>query len=52
MTQIVKVRKANNDSSMIITLPKSIANLLNIKIGTSLELSQKDTDRLEMRIIR
>ena len=52
MTQIVTVRKGNSDNSMIITFPKSIANLLNIKIGTSLELSQKDTDRIEMRIIR
>lgn len=52
MTQMLNVRKGNSDNSMIVTIPKSIANLMNIKIGTKLEMSQTAPDRVELKVVR
>ena len=52
MSQIVQVRKGNADNSTILTIPKPIANLLNIKVGTFLEMSQTAPDRFELKVIR
>ena len=52
MAKEVILRKGNSDESIILTIPRSIADMYSMKIGTKLELIPYTTDTLQVRILK
>ena len=52
MGKIIKIRRGNQSDTRFITIPREIADMYGLKIGTNLELINFSRDEILIRIKR